>query len=240
MTAIWIGYCLLVSALIGLAALLVERALGHYRKPVRGVWTVAVVGSLMLPVAAYVAPALLANLSTPIPAELLRLDAFRAAPVDAIAGDTGGFDLLALLPSSSTLLLGVWIGSILVLGGYLAFAWGRLRGEMRSWAPGRILDAPVMVSHDRGPAVVGLRRSVIVLPRWIAELEENVLRLIFLHEREHQVAGDQRRFAIGMLGVLAMPWNPVMWWQLRRLRLAIEFDCDRRVIASGITRREYA
>ena len=42
MTAIWIGYCLLVSALLGLAALLAERALGHYRKPVRAVWAAAV------------------------------------------------------------------------------------------------------------------------------------------------------------------------------------------------------
>jgi TonB family protein len=240
MTAIWIGYCLLVSALLGLAALLAERALGHYRKPVRAVWAAAVVGSLLLPLAAYLAPSILGSLSTPIPAELLTLEVLRGAPVDAIAGETGGFDLLGLLPSSSALLLGVWVGAILLLTGYLAYAYGRLRGEMRSWAPGRILDAPVLVSHDRGPAVVGLRRSVIVLPRWIAELEENVLRLIFLHEREHQVAGDQRLFAIGILGVLAMPWNPVMWWQLRRLRLAIEFDCDHRVIANGVTRREYA
>jgi TonB family protein len=240
MTAIWIGYCLLVSALLGLAALLAEGALGHYRKPVRAVWAGAVVGSLLLPLAAYLAPSILGSLSTPIPAELLTLEVLRNAPVDALPGDTGGFDLLALLPSSSTQLRVFWIGTILLLTSYLAYAYGRLRGEMRSWAPGRILDAPVMVSHDRGPAVVGLRRSVIVLPRWIAELEEDVLRLIFLHEREHQVAGDQRLFAIGIVGVLAMPWNPVMWWQLRRLRLAIEFDCDRRVIANGVTRREYA
>jgi hypothetical protein len=31
-----------------------------------------------------------------------------------------------------------------------------------------------------------------------------------------------------------MPWNPALWWQLRRLRLAIEVDCDRRVLARGI------
>jgi hypothetical protein len=28
-----------------------------------------------------------------------------------------------------------------------------------------------------------------------------------------------------------MPWNPALWWQLSRLRLAIELDCDARVIA---------
>jgi hypothetical protein len=35
------------------------------------------------------------------------------------------------------------------------------------------------------------------------------------------------------LGLIAMPWNPALWWQLRRLRRAIEVDCDARVVASG-------
>ena len=30
-----------------------------------------------------------------------------------------------------------------------------------------------------------------------------------------------------------MPWNLVLWWQLRRLRLAIEIDCDARVLSLG-------
>jgi beta-lactamase regulating signal transducer with metallopeptidase domain len=29
-----------------------------------------------------------------------------------------------------------------------------------------------------------------------------------------------------------MPWNPAMWWQLRRLCLAVEMDCDNRVVAA--------
>jgi bla regulator protein blaR1 len=27
-----------------------------------------------------------------------------------------------------------------------------------------------------------------------------------------------------------MPWNPFLHWQVRRLRLAIEVDCDARVV----------
>ncbi|MDH3734255.1 MAG: TonB family protein, partial [Gemmatimonadota bacterium] len=108
------------------------------------------------------------------------------------------------------------------------------------WTEGEILDAPVMMSQDRGPAVVGLGRGVIVMPSWIADLEEDVLRLVFLHEREHQLAGDNRLFSLGLMAVAAMPWNPMAWWQLRRLRLAIEFDCDRRVMARGVEPRDYA
>ena len=97
-----------------------------------------------------------------------------------------------------------------------------------------------MVSGDRGPAVVGLRRSVIVMPAWVSELDGALLRLVFLHEREHQRAGDQRLFAAGLLACVAMAWNPIVWWQFRRLRLAIEYDCDRRVLSRGASRREYA
>jgi bla regulator protein blaR1 len=27
-----------------------------------------------------------------------------------------------------------------------------------------------------------------------------------------------------------MPWNVALWWNLRRLRLAVEMDCDNRVV----------
>jgi len=30
-----------------------------------------------------------------------------------------------------------------------------------------------------------------------------------------------------------MPWNLPLWWQLRRLRRAIEVDCDARVLNAG-------
>jgi lipopolysaccharide transport protein LptA len=33
--------------------------------------------------------------------------------------------------------------------------------------------------------------------------------------------------------LVAMPWNVPLWWQLRRLRFAIEVDCDARVLKSG-------
>lgn len=241
MIAAWIGYCLLVSALLGLAALLAERALGHYRKPVRWVWAGAIAGSLLLPVVAYLVPSVLRVAGVPLSVELLPLAGVSGTPVDAtVAEPAAGLDMIAWLTSANVLLLGMWVGSIVLLGSYLAMTFGRLRGEMRSWTPGRILDAPVLVSRDRGPAVIGLRRSVIVLPQWISELRDDVLRLIFLHEREHQAAGDQRLFALGVVGTLAMPWNPIMWWQLRRLRLGIEFDCDHRVIVGGVPAREYA
>jgi hypothetical protein len=37
-----------------------------------------------------------------------------------------------------------------------------------------------------------------------------------------------------------MPWNPAIWWAMRRLRLAVEIDCDRRLLARGVDPRQYA
>ena len=36
-----------------------------------------------------------------------------------------------------------------------------------------------------------------------------------------------------------MPWNLPLWWQLRRLRYAIEVDCDARVLAGGLDPAHY-
>jgi TonB-dependent SusC/RagA subfamily outer membrane receptor len=45
--------------------------------------------------------------------------------------------------------------------------------------------------------------------------------------------------ALAPLFAIAMPWNVALWWQLRRLRLSIEVDCDRRVLAHGIAPGAY-
>jgi len=240
MVIVWIGYCLLISGLLALAAFATERALGHFRKPVRWGWFAAVVGSVALPFAAFLAPGLLPGLGASPWASLVELgEAVVVASTPAAAeaaAPTAWFDAGAL----SALTGGVWV--LLVLGMFLHIgrAYRRLRLEMRTWTPGRVLGSPVMIADDRGPAVVGIRRPVVVIPRWIPELEDRLLRLVFLHEREHQRAGDHRLFAVGVAAVVLMPWNAFLWWQLSRLRLAIEFDCDRRVLERGESPRDYA
>ncbi len=42
-----------------------------------------------------------------------------------------------------------------------------------------------------------------------------------------------------MLATAALPWNVPLWWQLRRLRLAVELDCDRRVLSRGVDPEDY-
>ena len=243
MVIAWIGYCLLVSALLGLAALASERALGHFRKPVRWAWFAAIVGSLAAPIVAFLFPGLFpGNAAAPTrpPVELAALadPASTALVLNPLQGQesAAGLGLAAI----GTVLGWVWILLVAAMLAHLARVYRRLRLEMRAWTSGQVLGEPVMIARDRGPAVVGIGRSVVVMPQWISALEERLLRLVFLHEREHQRAGDHRLFTVGIAALVLMPWNPLLWWQVSRLRLAIEFDCDRRVLARGESPQDYA
>ena len=238
MVIAWIGYCLLISGLLALAAFASERALGHFRKPVRWAWFAAVVGSVTVPVVAFLAPGLLPGfgVSSAEPAVGLGGLAVVAAAGEVPAAAGGGFDAAAV----GAVLAWGWLLLVVGMVGYVGRVYGRLRSEMRTWRPGRVAGSRVMISEERGPAVVGFRRPVVVMPKWIPELEDRLLRLVFLHEREHQRAGDHRLFAAAVTALVLMPWNLFVWWQVSRLRLAIEFDCDHRVLRRGESPRDYA
>jgi len=240
MVAAWIAYCLLVSALIGCAALTAERGLNVYRRPVRWAWLAALVGSLALPAIAWLAPTLRPASAVNLPFQAIPLGILSAAGLDGAAGAGQGARALSAVWPALNLALGVmWVLSVLAFGTYVTAAVVRVRRERTTWKDDRLIGRSVKLSSNGGPAVVGFFRGVIVLPAWAARLEEEVLRLVFLHEEEHRRAGDQRLFTLGLLSVAATPWNPVLWWQLRRLRLAIEFDCDRRVLNHGVSTESY-
>src|SRR5207302_5577204 len=63
------------------------------------------------------------------------------------------------------------------------------------------------------------------------QLGERERRLMLAHEDEHIRARDPWLLAGGAAVLLLTPWNPLVWWQVRRLRLAVEMDCDARVLA---------
>jgi beta-lactamase regulating signal transducer with metallopeptidase domain len=57
--------------------------------------------------------------------------------------------------------------------------------------------------------------------------------MMLRHEQEHLAAGDQRLSLFGLAIVALMPWNPALWYMAHRARMAIELDCDQRVVGSG-------
>jgi TonB-dependent SusC/RagA subfamily outer membrane receptor len=58
--------------------------------------------------------------------------------------------------------------------------------------------------------------------------------MILLHEREHRGARDPALLAWAVVLVALVPWNPALWWMLTRFHLAVEADCDGRVLSRGV------
>src|SRR6185436_6813578 len=61
-------------------------------------------------------------------------------------------------------------------------------------------------------------------------LEAPLRALVLRHEEEHRSARDPYLLFAAAIAVALMPWNLALWLQAKRLRLAIEMDCDARVL----------
>ena len=234
MIATWMLYLAVISAAFAVAAFAAERAFRAYRLPVRFVWLAAMVGTFALPVLTWLgwfSPASsLPVIGTGV--ESL-VQTWAAAPGSAIPDPgSGGVVDVALIASwmlASVAVL-VWIGISAL----------RLRRDRAEWTLGVIDGETVFVSPDVGPAVVGFGAASVVVPEWLLRALPEAQRLALRHERFHVAAGDPYLLAIGLGAVILMPWNPVVWWMLSRLRGAIEVDCDGRVLKSGVSPDTYA
>jgi hypothetical protein len=98
---------------------------------------------------------------------------------------------------------------------------------------------PVVVTNQLGPATVGLLRSLVLVPRWVLALPERQRQYVLRHEDEHRRAHDAALLFVASLPIVLMPWNPALWWQVRRLCLAVELDCDNRVVKALGDARAY-
>ncbi len=96
-----------------------------------------------------------------------------------------------------------------------------------------MVGTEVRVASDVGPAVVGFLSPTIVVPTWLVQSAQIEQGAVIAHEKSHIRAGDPQLFAVTLCLLIFMPWNLPLWWQLRRLRHAIEVDCDARVLADG-------
>ncbi len=236
MIALWIVYCLFVSLLLCVAALAAERGLLAYGRPIRWVWVAAVVGSIALPLAAMTFPVWrgLPKVSLQ-PALVTAIEGITLAAGSLNVAEPAGSRLIAF----DSALIVLWLVSSVGLAVFFVRSYAGLRGESKSWSREKVGARTVLVSRDRGPAVTGFFKSTIVLPSWVLEMEEEVGEIILLHEEEHLRAGDQRLLGIGLASLVLAPWNLPLWWQVRRMRLAIELDCDGRVLQRGAHPRHY-
>lgn len=251
MIATWMLYGLLVGGLIALAARAVEEACRAARLGLRFVW----LGALVVTVGLVGLAPLRGSAPAPVvDGSVWEAGSGSAAPEAAIADEAAApstasraraavrrapdraLRLVAPLGegrAGALLALG-WIALSMALVGAGVATVLRSFTARRRWPLGELAGNAVRVSPASGPAVVGVLRPEIVVPRWLLAAPEEMRRLAVLHEAEHVRARDPIVLAAGCLCAALVPWNPALWWMLRRLRLAVELDCDRRVLHRGV------
>ncbi len=244
MSPAWMLQAMAAGALLGLGALAAERVAGWFGVPRRTVWVAAMLGSLVLAALSLWAPGLLPDpgifpaAAAPAPV----LDVGTPPPFSGGPPSPGAARSADAAPSwtgPAGLLGPGWLAASLAMLGAVGWTYRRLRRAGACGVRVELDGGEVRVTERVGPAVVGLVHPAVVVPRWVLDAPAGERRLILLHEREHVAAGDAWLLFLGTLAVAAMPWSLPLWWQHRRLRAAVEADCDARVLARGASRREY-
>lgn len=256
----WMTQAIVVSALLALAAMLLQKLAGR-ALPNRLIWSGALFSSLVL---VLVAPLRMAPQSADAATEIAMIarpgagapatspalwrvalhtwssnvDRVLTAPVQWSATTIGG--VIGRAPVAvHVAVAAVWpLSTLLVL---IAFgvSYRRHRAELARAERHDIDGVAVSVTEALGPAVIGVRAPRIVVPAWLLERSAHEQQLVITHEQSHIAAGDPLLLLSACVAVALMPWNPIAWFALARLRLAIELDCDRRVLGTGASTRQY-
>jgi beta-lactamase regulating signal transducer with metallopeptidase domain len=241
-----------IAALFGLTGLALERIAAWIGFARRGAWAVTLIFSLAFPTMKLLVP----HRPTPPPVISVALSNLRseessniATPAVRDSTDTAPHAVVEPLPqhyfmwptqaSLEKVLRPLWLASSSGLVGFYALLWLRLRVEARRWRRAKLKDQEVWVTQALGPAVYGFIRPIILVPQWVIDGPDLERALVLAHEQEHIAARDPGLLLLGLLLVAIAPWNLPLWWQLRRLRFAMEVDCDARVLGRGAEARAY-
>jgi bla regulator protein blaR1 len=236
----WMVYVVTVSAVLCVAALAAEYQARLRRTATRWIWIVMIVASLLL-------PTVIASVSLQMPAmfdvtvsskvvAIREVTTSRLSPASWLAADSM---FQAKVRNWDRLLRYAWLTASGLLLAALIGSGVMLFRRIRTWRLETIAGTQVYVADKVGPAVVGLLRSRIVVPAWLLTAPESQQNAVIAHEQSHLEAGDPLMLTIALGLLVLMPWNLPLWWQLRRLRRAIEVDCDSRVLRRGVDRKSY-
>ena len=229
----WMFYAALVGGIVAAAAMALERLAANTGRPRRIAWLAALALAGLIPVTGGLRkpehPAVVAAGEVP---------EFIESVPDA------GWTIVPVLPlptghdPTRTAKVAWAAGSAATLAVLASLLTAVARARNR-WPRQRVDGTDVRVSRRFGPALVGVTRPDIVLPAWVLGLQPPARSAIVRHEQEHARARDHLALLYAGLMLAAFPWSPAIWWMCRRLRAAVEIDCDQRVIASGIGAADY-
>ena len=204
----WVLYVILVTLLVGMAALVAEKAARLRRARGRGIRRAAMAASVLIPLAAgSISLQLPASLHAAVPggAAALRhltaesLSTTRWIPADA-ARAISSQDIDAWLTR-------LWILASSALAIVLTGSAANLRWRRRTWVVRSVAGVAVYVAPDIGPAVVGVFRPRIVVPHWLTDLPDTQQSLVIAHERAHLQAKDPQALAVALCLLVCTPWK---------------------------------
>lgn len=222
MIATWMLSSVVFTTLLGIAAMCAEWGLRSARRATRWPWLLALAAGTIWPVVVPVARRYLAS-------DLATRSVSKVLPAIQVVPDR--LPIVMLGAWLDTALLAAWaLASIIVLARLLIalIAIARLRGASEA----RLIDdVPVLITSEIGPAVIGAWRPRVLIPIALLDLDLPLRRLVLRHELEHCRANDQLAVLGSALALALVPWNLPLWWISRRCRLALEVDCDARVLA---------
>jgi beta-lactamase regulating signal transducer with metallopeptidase domain len=262
--ALWLAYGAATGGVIALVGWLIERACQQVRLPTRWIWMGVIctsIGSFL--VVAAVAPRNAPPPPSATPSSMAPRGLVSRGTTVSRAGAGGD----ARRPPSARMTAAERIASVAQrwvadprsarMDRALAIAWAattmlllvvvahgargvRVAGSPMGPDGEHVVDGiRVRITEAVGPAAVGVRRPLILLPRWTSELAPHLRALVMLHEREHVASGDPAMLLSAVVLVTLFPWSPALWWALHRLRLSIEMDCDARVLRRHPDIRQY-
>ena len=226
----WMLYTVIVALCAVIAASAAEWLLRALRRPIRFVWMGAAVLSLGL------------SATAPIRTRMAAHDAARPIdPASLALVQTSLQSVERRVPASAAPYVYVlWGLATLLVAFSFIVVYLRVRRARRGWPVVDLLDQRVRISPTVGPLVMGLVRPEIIVPRWVLDRTREEQRLILAHEAAHLRARDPILLGVACALIALMPWNPALWIILSRVRLAIEVDCDTRVLRGGVSAKSYS
>ncbi len=251
MITAWMLYSLLLGVMLAIGALLADRAAVAARLPRRFAWmgalTLLIVLTALAPwrggrpvvgTGVILPEATVVSNAAAIPVAV----SMRARVVERLIYPTryGIDDLSARVPESLDRAIGaLWLIASAASLFTLLSVLRKLDRQRRTWPHATIHGQRVRVASQHGPAVYGVLHPEIVLPSALLARTAKDQQLVLTHEEEHRRARDPLVLSAAAIGAALIPWHPVAWWMASRLRLAVELDCDARVIRRGASPRMY-
>jgi beta-lactamase regulating signal transducer with metallopeptidase domain len=250
MTVITMAPLLFEIAMRSIALTLIFIGIRYYlrrTKPIsrRYCGAVSIVGLLCLPFLTLLPSRISLSLPEPF-TSTINIESPQAIPIVAPALTTPVVSTTSLQKVTSSsfslpiLLLSLWgIGTLLCLVRLLQSQWTLRRLYEQSTAV-TVNNYPVRLAPVPIPAVAGVLRPVLYLPKDALDWESERRDIVLQHEIAHIKHHDTRWVLAAELCRALYWWNPLLYHLLEQLRQDMEHVADDAVVQSGIAPTTYA